>query len=125
MGRLLPKESLVKVNDIRVFIPSKDYEISKSFYQALGFQMDYVTDDLSLFENGECTFFLQRFYNEDLAKNLMFQLSVLDINEAFEIISSLDGFDIKYEPIKTEHWGKVVYLWGPSGELWHVTEFSN
>jgi predicted enzyme related to lactoylglutathione lyase len=125
MGRLLPKESLVKVDDIRVFIPSKDYEISKSFYQALGFKMDYSTDDLSLFENGECTFFLQRFYNEDLAKNLMFQLSVLDINEAFEIISSLDGFDIKYEPIKTEHWGKVVYLWGPSGELWHVTEFSN
>jgi hypothetical protein len=57
-------------------------------------------------------FFLQRFYNEDLAKNLMFQLSVLDINEAFQIISSLDGFDIKYEPIKTEHWGKVVFLKG-------------
>ena len=55
----------------------------------------------------------------------MFQLSVLDINEAFEVISNLDGFNIKYEAIKTEHWGKVVYLWGPSGELWHVTEFSN
>ena len=115
----------MQVDDIRVFIPSKNYNISKSFYQALGFKMDYVTDDLSLFENGECTFFLQRFYNEELAKNLMFQLSVLDINKAFEVISSIDGFDIKYEPIKTEHWGKVVYMWGPSGELWHVTEFSN
>jgi predicted lactoylglutathione lyase len=47
----------VKVDDIRVFIPSKDYEISKSFYQALGFEMDYVTDDLALFENGDCSFF--------------------------------------------------------------------
>lgn len=115
----------MKFNSIRVFIPSKNYEISKSFYQALGFQMNYVTDDLSLFENGECTFYLQRFYNEELAKNLMFQLSVLDINEAFDVISNLGNFDIKYEPIKIEPWGKVVYLWGPSGELWHVTEFSN
>ena len=113
----------MKVDDIRVFIPSKDYEISKSFYQALGFEMDYVTDDLALFENGDCSFFLQRFYNEDLAHNLMLQLSVLDINEVFEVISSLDNFDIKYAPVKTEPWGKVLYLWGPSGELWHVTEF--
>jgi len=114
----------VKVDDIRVFIPSKNYEISKSFYQALGFEMDFVSDDLSLFQNGGCTFFLQRFYNEELASNLMFQLSVLDINEAFEVISTLEHLGIKYEPIKIEAWGKVIYLWGPSGELWHVTEFT-
>lgn len=29
---------------------------------------------------------------------------------------------IKYEPIKVEHWGIVIYLWGSSGELWQVTE---
>jgi predicted enzyme related to lactoylglutathione lyase len=119
----LAKESQVKVDDIRVFIPSKDYQISKSFYQSLGFKMDYVNDDLSLFENGECSFFLQNFYNEQFATNLMFQLSVLDIDEAYKIISNLEGFNIKHEPIKIERWGKVVYLWGPSGELWHVTEF--
>ncbi|MCJ8317987.1 MAG: lactoylglutathione lyase [Colwellia sp.] len=115
----------MKVDDIRVFIPSKDYEVSQSFYQALGFEMDYVTDDLSLFQNGECTFFLQNFYNEELAKNLMLQLCVLDINEALETISNLNGFDIKYEPIKSEPWGQVVYLWGPAGELWHITELRN
>ena len=121
----MPKENIVKVDDIRVFIPSKDYEVSQSFYQALGFEMDYVTDDLSLFQNGDCTFFLQRFYNEDLAKNLMLQLSVLDINEAFDVIVKLTNFEIKYEPIITEQWGKIIYLWGPSGELWHVTQFSH
>lgn len=115
----------MQVDDIRVFIPSKDYEVSKSFYQDLGFKMDYVTDDLSLFENGECSFFLQNFYNKQLAKNLMFQLSVTDIHEAYAIVSNLEGFNIKYEPMKIEPWGKVVYLWGPSGELWHITEFSN
>lgn len=115
----------MKVDDIRTFIPSKDYEVSKSFYEALGFKREYASDDLTLFENGECSFWLQRFYNEEFANNLMLQLSVLDIEEAFNLISNLKGFDIKFEPIKVERWGKVVYLWGPSGGLWHVTEFSS
>lgn len=115
----------MKVDDIRTFIPSKDYEVSKSFYEALGFKGEYASDDLTLFESGECSFWLQRFYNEEFANNLMLQLSVLDIEEAFDLISNLKGFDIKFEPIKVERWGKVVYLWGPSGELWHVTEFSS
>jgi len=115
----------MKANDIRVFIPAKDYEESQAFYEALGFNSEFVTDDLSLFSNGNCTFFLQRFYNEELANNLMFQLSVPNIEAAFEKIDSIEGFNIKYEPIVEERWGKIVYLWGPSGELWHVTEFSS
>ena len=115
----------MKVNDIRVFIPSKDYEISQSFYQALGFSMQAASDELSIFENGQCTFFLQKYHNEEYANNLMFQLIVPDIDAAFEVISGLEGFDIRYEPIKQEHWGQVVYLWGPAGELWHVTELKH
>lgn len=114
----------MRVDDIRAFIPSKDYEVSKSFYEAMGFKGAYVSDDLTLFENGECSFFLQRFYNEALAENLMFQLSVLCIEEAWKTVSNLAGFDIKFEPIKEEPWGKVIYLWGPSGELWHITKFN-
>ena len=115
----------MQVDDIRVFIPSKDYEVSKLFYQALGFNMDYVSEDLTLFENGDCFFFLQRFYNEELANNLVLQLSVLDINEAYARIASLEGFDFKYKPIQKERWGKVIFLWGPSGELWQITEFAS
>lgn len=115
----------MQVDDIKVFIPSKDYEVSKSFYQALGFSMEYASDELTLFQNGECTFFLQDFYNEQLASNLMLQLCVLDIDEAYERITSLKNWDIKFESIKVEPWGKVIYLWGPSGELWHVTELNS
>ena len=49
------------VIDIKTFVPSKDYEVSKSFYSEIGFKSEYVTDDLTLFENGDCLFFLQRF----------------------------------------------------------------
>lgn len=113
----------MRVDDIRVFIPSRDYDESQAFYQALGFNMEYVSEALSLFNNGDCYFFLQRFYHEDLAKNLVLQISVLDINEAYQKISNIKG--AKFEPTKTMPWGKVIFLWGPSGELLQITEFSS
>lgn len=114
----------MKVIDLRTFIPTKDYEQSKSFYQALGFSMSYVSEDLSIFQNGPCTFFLQRYYQEAFAQNLMLQMIVADIEEAYAVIATLQNFDIRFQPIKQEHWGKVVYLWGPAGELWHVTQLN-
>jgi len=110
-------------NDIRAFIPSNDYENSKAFYTDLGFSGAYVTDDLTLFESGQCTFFLQRFYNKELAENLMFQLIVLDIDAAFETANK-STYKTKITPIQQEHWGKVFYLSGPSGELWHLTQLA-
>ena len=115
----------MKVSNIIPFIPSKDYQISKDFYEALGFKGEYASDDLTLFENNGCRFFLQRFYNRELADNLVFQLAVLSIDDAWRTISNLSGFNIKFEPVKQERWGKVIFLWGPSGELWQVTEFNH
>jgi hypothetical protein len=114
----------MKVDDIRPFIPSKDYQSSINFYTDLGFSSDYVTDDLTLFESGQCTFFLQRFYNKELAENLMFQLIVLDIQAAYEMANQ-SQHKTKITPIQQEHWGKVFYLTGPSGELWHITQLAS
>jgi len=114
----------MQATDIRAFIPSKDYQHSKTFYTELGFSGVKVTDDLTLFESDQCTFFLQRFYNKDLAENLMFQLIVLDINQAFATANK-SKYKIKITPIQQEHWGKVFYLTGPAGELWHVTQLAS
>ena len=114
----------MKLNDIRVFIPSKDYEISQSFYQALGFTLSRASDDLSILEKDGVTCFLQRYYNKEFAENLMLQLVVENIDEAYKVVSGIEGYDVKYSPIKQESWGKVIYLWGPSGELWHITELN-
>ncbi|QHJ11014.1 hypothetical protein FX988_01236 [Paraglaciecola mesophila] len=110
--------------DFRLFIPSKDFAFSQTFYQALGFSKDPVNDQLCIFSRGECTFFLQNFYNKGLAENLMMQLIVDDINAAFEQIQSMGEVAPKYEPIKQELWGKVIYLWGPAGELWDITQLT-
>jgi predicted lactoylglutathione lyase len=72
-------EKVVQVTDIRVFIPCKDYKKSQSFYQAMGFNLEPVSDDLSIFNKGSCTFFLQRIFNQELANNRMLHLIVPDI----------------------------------------------
>jgi hypothetical protein len=109
----------MEVIDIKTFVPSKDYETSKSFYTEIGFTSEYVNDELTLFENGDCLFFLQRFYNEDLAKNFM-----LDIYDAHELCSR-SKHKTKITPIQQEPWGKVFYLWGPVGELLHITQLGS
>ena len=111
------------VLDIKAFIPSKDYENSKAFYSEIGFEPTYVTDDLTLFENGDCSIFVQRFYNESLAQNFMIQICVTDILKVYELCSA-SAYKQKTSEIAHESWGQVFYLWGPSGELLHITQLA-
>ena len=39
----------MNVTDIKVFVPSKDYKVSKLFYLEIDFKPQFVTDDLTLF----------------------------------------------------------------------------
>ncbi len=110
--------------NIKPFVPSKDYDISKAFYADIGFRSEYVTDDLTLFQSGECFFFLQRFYIPDLANNFMLQVCVKDIGAAFNLCNKSEH-KTKITEIQQEHWGKVFYLWGPAGELLHITELKH
>ena len=68
--------------------------------------------------------FLQRFYNKHLAENLMLQICVLDIESTFNI-ENVARHTQKITPVKDEPWAKVFYLWGPVGELLHVTQLDN
>ena len=86
--------------------------------------MAEANENLTIFENAGSTFFLQRYFNQQFAENLMLQLIVTDIEEAFTTISGLSNPHIRYEPIKDERWGRVIYLWGPAGELLHITQLN-
>ena len=113
----------MKVSGIKAFVPSKDYETSKAFYAEIGFSTEYVSDDLTLCENGECALFLQRFYQQDWAENFMLQVCVKDIEEAHELCLKSEHKE-KISPISDERWGRIFFLWGPSGELLHVTQLA-
>lgn len=112
------------VTDIRTFVPCKDFTLSQNFYRSLGFEVELAGQDLCLVRMGDCYFFLQHYYDQAFAENMMLQVIVDDIDSAFALISQLPG-NVRFEPIKQEHWGKVIYLWGPSGELLHITQLNS
>jgi hypothetical protein len=107
---------------IRPFIPSIDFETSKSFYKELGFKITYEEDKLIILTSGDVSFFLQDAYLKPWAENTMVQLFVDDLEELHKVASKLcikfNGFEL--EPIFEAHYGKTFRLHGPAGELWHV-----
>ena len=114
----------MQVTGIKAFVPSKDYDISKAFYTDIGFESEYVSDELTLFLNSECQLFLQDFYQTELANNFMLQICVADIEAAYERCEKTPH-KMKLEPIQSVPWGKVFYVWGPAGELLHMTELKH
>lgn len=111
----------------RPFLPSRDFELSKRFYQALGFQTLLDSSEVAIFSMGTSGFLLQRRYQKQWAENCMMQLMVDDLDSWWGHIVSLDlpsRFGV--QPPKSpafQPWGlRIAYLVDPCGVLWHVAE---
>ena len=110
----------------RPFLPAKDFETSKSFYESLGFRK-LLDGDVAIFGVGESAFILQRHYQKEWAENLMMQLMVDDLDAWWAHIEALDlprSFSVAPpKPPKMQPWGlRVAYICDPSGVLWHVAQ---
>ena len=73
----------------RPFLPAKDFETSRAFYEALGFSK-LLDGDVVIFGVGPSAFILQRRYQEDWAGNFMMQLMVDDLDAWWTHIQRLD-----------------------------------
>ena len=62
----------------RPFLPAKDFEVSRNFYEALGFQK-LLDGDVAISGAGSAGFILQRYYQKDWAETSMTQLKVDDL----------------------------------------------
>ena len=110
----------------RPFLPTKDLEKSKAFYEALGFEK-ILDGDVAIFEVGYTGFILQRLYDEKWAEHTMMQLLVDDLDAWWAHIESLDlpgKFGIpKPKAPAMQPWGlRIAYLVDPAGILWHVAQ---
>jgi hypothetical protein len=63
---------------IRPFIPAKDFDLSKRFYETLGFEK-VLDSEVAIFNAGSGGFILQRYYHKEWAENFMMQLMVDDL----------------------------------------------
>ena len=111
---------------IRPFVPAKDFDLSKRFYETLGFHK-VLDSEVAIFTVGSGGFILQRYYQKEWAENFMMQLMVDDLDAWWSHIESLDlanQFGVPSpKPPAMQPWGlRVAYLVDPSGVLWHVAQ---
>lgn len=111
---------------VRPFLPTKDFDASKRFYEALGFEKT-LDSEVAIFKAGSGGFLLQRYFHEYWASNCMMQLMVDDLDDWWSHIVSLDlpsRFGVK--PPKApamQPWGlRIAYIVDPAGVLWHVAQ---
>ena len=112
----------------RPFLPTRDFEASKAFYEALGFIL-LLDGEVAIFRAGAAGsgFILQRHFQKEWAENCMMQLMVDDLDSWWAHIQSLDlparfGVPALKAPA-LQPWGlRVGYIVDPAGVLWHVAE---
>lgn len=117
-----------KASSIRPFIGAKDYDLSRDFYRAIGFEEMILTNEFCVFKKDELAFYLQRAYVKDWIDNSMIFLEVEDVDQYWESLVALD-LPSKYEgvrlsPVQQYHWGRECFLHDPSGILWHIGQFN-
>lgn len=118
----------LQASDVRPFLPSKDFDLSKEFYAALGCKLEWSDEDLALFNLGGFRFYLQRHHAKEWADNAMLHISVEDAAACHAAISELlesGRFPgARVVPPKHEPYGATVtYVWDPVGVLLHLAQW--
>ena len=114
----------MKTIEIKAFVPSKDYELSKQFYQDLGFELASESDGIAYFKSCNSSFLLQDFFEEEHAKNFMMHLLVENIEQIYSTLKSSgieEKYRIKISQIRTQPWNMYDFtVVDPSGVLWRI-----
>ena len=110
----------------RPFMPAKDYDLCKRFYETLGFEK-VLDGEVAIFNAGSGGFILQRYYQKEWAENFMMQLMVDDLDAWWAHLNTLNlAATFGVPPPKApamQPWGlRVAYVIDPSGVLWHVAQ---
>lgn len=120
----------LKVNDVRTFVPSRDFDLSRQFYLALGWRQLYHDDNLALLEIGDSRFYLQNYYQQEWADNFMLHIGVEDAPAWRDRVSALirtgKFAGVRVDGPKPESYGALVtYVWDPAGILLHFAQWTD
>lgn len=115
------------VNDLKVFVPSRDFDESLRFYTTLGWRQNWRHDGLAELELAGVRLYLQNFYAKEWAENFMIYIDVADAAAWYEHVTAIlaDGAfpGARAAPPKEETYGALVtYVWDPCGVLLHFAQ---
>ena len=115
------------VSDIKPFIGSKDYGLSRDFYVALGWHVNFESSELAELQLGDHRFYLQAYYQKDWCNNTMLHITVDDAQSWYErassVLSSRDFGPARVrEPARQDYDALVTFVWDPAGVVLHFAQ---
>jgi predicted enzyme related to lactoylglutathione lyase len=111
----------LSIKDFKVYMPAKDFELSKRFYAQLGFHMSEGWGGTADFELNGCRFRLQDYYVQDWANNFMVVIGVEDAQawhqHVLGMIASGEFPGMRIKPPERVDGSLVLHVVDPSGVL--------
>ena len=122
--------SELAVIELKAHLPARDFEVSKQFYQDVGFTLCWSNPGLAYFhfgphgEHEKAGFLLQDFYKKEFAENLQMHLLVKDADAWWEQIQAkniAEKYAVAVGDPEDRGWKMRDFtLIDPSGVLWRI-----
>ena len=114
------------IAEIKAYVPARDFDLSKRFYEDLGFTIVWSSDDLAYVRHENASFLLQNFYVPGHARNFMMHLLVEDVEAWWRHVEARrlqSKYRIMLEPPADRSWGlRDFVITDPTGVLWRIGE---
>ena len=112
--------------EIKAFLPAIDFEASKQFYLALGFEIPWSSEVLAHVRHGSTRFLLQAFNEPSFVKNFQMHMLVEDVDDWHAHVLAADvvaRFGVRVGDPEDRPWGMRDFtLFDPGGVLWRVAQ---
>lgn len=119
----------LRVTEIKAFVPSKDFQVSKQFYKDLGFTMASEGGGVAYFHFEHVSFLLQDFCTDSLAEKFMMHILVEDVDAWWSHVQSsgvVSKYSVKLTDVEAQPWRMRDFcLTDPSGVLWRIGQNTN
>lgn len=116
----------MKFLSLQPFVPSgSDFQKSKQLFVELGFELKWDTEGYAGFQNNDCRFILQHFYNKPFAENFMLSVGIENADAFYnEIIEKglVEQFGIKITKRIAQPYGREVNIIDIAGVCWHFVQ---
>lgn len=110
--------------EIKAFVPARDFDLSKRFYEDLGFTVAWSSDDLAYLHAGDSSFLLQKFYVQQHADNFMMHMLVPDVEAWWAHVEEqrlASRYGVRVLPPEDREWGiRDFVIVDPTGVLWRI-----
>lgn len=110
--------------EIKAYVPARDFELSKNFYQAMGFTMGWGSEHMAYFHFGYKSFLLQNFHVQQHTENFMMHLLVENADDWHQHLTDnfiAERFGVAISLPEDRPWDMRDFtLCDPSGVLWRI-----